>query len=140
GKPSSLIPYADALARAVQVALALEVLEPVKPESLVALPPELLLTLSETYHRAGRHDEALHVLDVMARKDPYSARINALRGQIYLVKEDFKLARQFAEKSIERLPKNNGLAYFVRGGARFRLGDRAGARESYLEAVNTDSA
>jgi tetratricopeptide (TPR) repeat protein len=136
--PMYVIPYADALARSGQVALALEVLEPVKPESLVALPPELLLTLSETYHRAGRHDEALHVLDVMARKDPYSARISALRGQIYLVKEDFKLARQFAEKSIERLPKNNGLAYFVRGGAQFRLGDRAGARESYREAINQD--
>jgi predicted Zn-dependent protease len=113
-------------------------LRPVKPESLAPSAPELLLTLSETYHRAGRHDDALHVLDVMARRDPYSARINALRGQIYLVKEDFNLARQFAEKSIERQPKNNALAYSILGGAQLRLGDTAGALESCREAINQD--
>jgi tetratricopeptide (TPR) repeat protein len=136
--PMYVIPYAEALVRSGQVALAMEVLRPVKPESLAPSAPELLLTLSETYHRAGRHDDALHVLDVMARRDPYSARINALRGQIYLVKEDFKLARQFAEKSIERQPKNNALAYSILGGAQLRLGDTAGALESCREAINQD--
>jgi tetratricopeptide (TPR) repeat protein len=136
--PKYIIMYTDALARSGREALAMEILGPVKPEWLAPLAAELILTLSETYHRAGRHDEALQVLDVMARRDPYSPRVSALRGQIYLVKGDYKLARQSAEVSIERLPQKNPLAYSILGMARFRMGDTAGARAAYLEAVNQD--
>ncbi len=136
--PKYIISYTNALARLGQVELAMEILGAVKPEWVAPLSPDAMLTLSETYHWAKRHDEALQVLDVMARRDPNSARINLLRGQIHLVKGDYELARQFAETSIERLPTNNALAYSILGMARYQLDDTAGAKEAHLEAVSQD--
>lgn len=136
--PKYRIAYANALSRLGQAEAALATLGPLQPERVQQLPPDGMLLLSETYHRAGSHDEALQVLEIMARQDPSSSRISLLGGQIHLVRKDYPQALHFGEESIARQPQNNPLAYALLGTIRFQQGQADRAKEAYLEAVRQD--
>ena len=132
------IAYANALSRSGQREAASVAVSSFDQARLNELEPALLWLLSETYHRTGRQTEALQVLDVLAQNDPDDARVDLLRGQIYLVQGDFERARGFAERSIEGQPTNNALAYSILGAARYQLGDKEGAKQVLLQAVDQD--
>ena len=136
--PRYTIAYANALARSGQNEPAMAALGSFDQERVKELEPALLWLLSETYLRTGSHDQALLVLDVLAGKNAGEARVNLLRGQVYLVKGDYERARGLVEKSIESEPAENALAYSILGMALYQLGDKEGSKEAFLKAVDQD--
>ena len=136
--PKYIISYANALARTGEHELARAALESLGKEQWQQMDPRLAWLLGDTYYQIGEHYQALEVLDFLAEQDPENANVDLMRGQIHLLKGDHESARASAQGSIGKQPHNNGPAYSLLGTARYQLGDRAGAKEAFLKAVDQD--
>ena len=136
GNPSYAVSHANALARTGEREKARAALEAVGTEQRRQLEPRLAWLLGDTYYQIGEHDRALEVLDFLAVQDTENASIDLMRGQIHLLKGDSLKARVSATRSIEKQPDNNASAYSLLGTARYQLGDRQGAKEALLKAVD----
>ena len=138
GNPKYIISHSNALARAGEHELARAALKSLGKAPWQQLDPRLAWLLGDTYYQIGEHDQALEVLDFLAEQDPENANVDLMRGQIHLLKGDHERARVSAQGSIEKQPDNNGPAYSLLGTARYQLGDKPGAKEAFLKAVDWD--
>ncbi len=136
--PKYTISYSNALARAGQRELARAALKSLGKAPWQQLDPRLAWLLGDTYYQIGGHDQALEVLDFLADQDLENANVDLTRGQIHLLKGDHERARVSAQRSIEKQPDNNGPAYSLLATARYQLGDKVGAKEAFLKAVDQD--
>ncbi|PYV36430.1 MAG: hypothetical protein DMG06_30745 [Acidobacteria bacterium] len=94
--------------------------------------------LSDVYYRLEQHDVALRVLDVLSKRAPGDARTELNKGQVYIAKGNHELARKYLEKSIEKKPTNNALAYFELGKILHQHDDMASAKQVLVEAVRQE--
>ena len=131
------ISYANALARTGEHDPARAGLESLGSHPWQQLDPRLAWILVDTYYRIGEHDQALQVLDFLAEQDPEDARVDLMSGQIHLLQGDYEKAQASAEGNIKK-QTDNSLGYALLATARYQLGDKTGAKEAFLKAVDQD--
>ncbi len=133
-----VIAHANLLVRLGRVQHAAAALSSVDETRLEQLDASLVWLLCDTYHRVGRHDKALRVLELLAKTAPRDPRVDLVRGQILLVQQKFAEARQSLSKSIQKQPAANAAAYSLLGSACYGLKDAAGAKKAFAEAVKQE--
>ena len=132
--PKYAVYYSNALAQSGAHELARPVLESLGRDRWPQLNSRQAWILGDTFFQIGEHNRVLQVLDFLAEREPKNARVDLMRGQIHLRRQDYEQARVSAEGSIRRQPDND-LAYSLLGTARYLLGDMPGAKEAFLKAV-----
>lgn len=134
----SLVYQANVLAQLKQKQPALKVLGVFQKQNVVEqLDPAWLKLLEDSYFRLEKTDEALKVLDLLARRTPDDPDVELNRGQIFVALGRSDLALQFFEKSIEKSPRNP-IAFFEAGRILYERNQINESKKALVEAVRQD--
>jgi Flp pilus assembly protein TadD len=102
------------------------------------LTPAWMWLLADTYYRSNQPDQALKVLDLLAKRTPQDAKIDLNQGQAYVAKGQLEVARKCFENSIHKQTKRNPLAYYELGRLLHQLNELPSARKSLETAVQQE--
>ncbi|MEW5976846.1 MAG: tetratricopeptide repeat protein [Acidobacteriota bacterium] len=134
-----LLFQANVLTRLGQKDKALERLSLFKDASRVAsLTPAWMWLLADSYYRADRPDDALRILDVLAKRTPRDAKVDLNRGQALVIKGRLEEAKQAFESSVHKQPTQNAQAFFELGKLLHQLNEIAAAKKALAASVQQD--
>ena len=135
GKPEYLVLQANVLTQLDQNSDALDALSKVETEGSAQMEAAWLKMLAHTYLRLWKTDEALKVLALLSERSPKDAQVDIDRGKVYIAKGQFGLAVEALNKSIEKQPANNPVAYFELGKILYQQGKLQASKSALHKAV-----
>ena len=96
--------------------------------------------LGEVYFRLEKAQDALRILELLAKRDLKDPGIDLLRGKVYKLIGNFDLAQQSFEKSLESVsesstPYNKAPAFFELGKVLQQRNEIPVAKKAFLEAL-----
>ena len=101
------------------------------------LDPAWLSLLADVYSRLDRNDEALKILDLLAKRNPGDPRVDLKRGQVHIAKGEIDLGEESIKNSIKKSSKNP-VAYFELGKILHQRNDLPASKRALLEASRQD--
>jgi Flp pilus assembly protein TadD len=93
-----------------------------------------LWLLNETWLRLENPDEALKILDLLARRNPADARVDLDRGKIFVARGEVERALSSFRESIAKSARNPG-ALFELGKIHYQRNEMPEARKALFRAV-----
>lgn len=99
------------------------------------LTPAWMWMLADVYYRCQKPDDALRVLDLLAKRTPADSKVDLNRGQAYLLKGELERARQCFKQSLRKNSTNNPAAYYELGKLLHQLNEIPAARQALLSAL-----
>ena len=137
-RPEYLVFQANLFARLKQRVHVEETLATLQKQGATErLEASWLWMLSDVYYRLERPGDALHTLDLLAKRDPDDPRLNLNRSQAYVLQNQFDLALEALRKSLVKHP-GNPLVYFELGKLLHQRSDLPAAKDAFLAAVRLE--